>query len=661
MKKHGLWIAALLLAIIMVAGEPLATLARSMTQAYDDELKAQLETEALALLEEQFQVNGPPHSMSIQGTIIRSGSARVDVQVSTADSELGQIDDLIHVFALVDGTRPLHVFREPSPSFYLYADQVSPELLPRERLEFWRRLRQNESSSDSGTLAADSVSAEVYKLPWTGGARYTVYQDYNKHFDFGLPVGTQVRASRGGTVYVKRATEDGGCCDPSCDVYNNYVRITHSDGSYGFYLHLKYGSITVNTGDTVSQGDCLALSGLTGYTCGAHLHFNVNASSSNYAGDPYGVAFTEISFVEGSIPTGGNYSPYSQNSTAPCGTTPTPTATLIPPPSNSCLKPLLRYWSATNRKHFYTADWNELGGGSGEWVYETYEGFVAADQSCYGTGMVPLYRFWHNDRHKHFYTTSEDERAYVIGEGFSYEGIVGYVLPAPDPARNTQPLYRCYNPRPPPPENQDDHFYTVLWDDYQAAMANYGYVVDNGIQCYVFTSVALTPTPTQTRTPTSTPTRTRTPTRTPTSTPTRTRTPTSTPTPTVVCTPPPCPPGGTLYCPDVCPGGCGYLCATPTPTNTPVPTATSVASTLGGVNDDGLVNSTDALIILSADVGLDTSQFCPMNCGDVNADGQVDSTDALIVLSYDAGLTVPFPLGTGACPSSVTQPPGCNP
>jgi hypothetical protein len=82
---------------------------------------------------------------------------------------------------------------------------------------------------------------------------------------------------------------------------------------------------------------------------------------------------------------------------------------------------------------------------------------------------------------------------------------------------------------------------------------------------------------------------------------------------------------------------------------------------LGGVNNDNVVNSTDALIILSADVGMDTSQFCPLNCGDVNGDGLVNSTDALIILSYDVGMTVPFPVGTGACPSSVTPPPGCTP
>jgi hypothetical protein len=82
---------------------------------------------------------------------------------------------------------------------------------------------------------------------------------------------------------------------------------------------------------------------------------------------------------------------------------------------------------------------------------------------------------------------------------------------------------------------------------------------------------------------------------------------------------------------------------------------------LGDVNGDDTVNSTDALIILSCDVGIDTSPFCPMNCGDVNGDGLINSTDALIILSYDVGMDVPYPVGEPGCPSGVTPCPGCSP
>ena len=82
---------------------------------------------------------------------------------------------------------------------------------------------------------------------------------------------------------------------------------------------------------------------------------------------------------------------------------------------------------------------------------------------------------------------------------------------------------------------------------------------------------------------------------------------------------------------------------------------------LGDVNGDSTANSTDALIILSGDVGINIASFCPINCGDVNGDGLVNSTDALILLSYDVGLSVPFSVGTEGCSSEVTQPPGCTP
>ena len=81
----------------------------------------------------------------------------------------------------------------------------------------------------------------------------------------------------------------------------------------------------------------------------------------------------------------------------------------------------------------------------------------------------------------------------------------------------------------------------------------------------------------------------------------------------------------------------------------------------GDMNGDDAVNSTDALIILSCDVGIDVSQFCPVNCADVNADGLVNSTDALIILSYDVGMSVPYPVGQAGCPSSVTPCTGCAP
>lgn len=155
-----------------------------------------------------------------------------------------------------------------------------------------------------------------------------------------------------------------------------------------------------------------------------------------------------------------------------------------PPASTWCLRPLLRYWSASTQKHFYTAAWDELGGGSGGWAYETFEGYVAAEPNCYGSAGAPFYRLWHPTRLRHFYTASEAERDYAIELGFLLEGITGYVPLQPDDAHFTQPLYRCYS------STQDDHFYTSSWAEVEAAVG-YGYQYE-GIVAYIFRSEALT-------------------------------------------------------------------------------------------------------------------------------------------------------------------------
>ena len=55
----------------------------------------------------------------------------------------------------------------------------------------------------------------------------------------------------------------------------NMVRIDHGNGFQTRYLHLAYGTVSVNVGDKVKRGQILGFMGNTGNAFGAHLHFEV--------------------------------------------------------------------------------------------------------------------------------------------------------------------------------------------------------------------------------------------------------------------------------------------------------------------------------------------------------------------------------------------------
>ncbi|MGH7602281.1 MAG: dockerin type I repeat-containing protein, partial [bacterium] len=74
---------------------------------------------------------------------------------------------------------------------------------------------------------------------------------------------------------------------------------------------------------------------------------------------------------------------------------------------------------------------------------------------------------------------------------------------------------------------------------------------------------------------------------------------------------------------------------------------------LGDVNGDGLVNSTDANIVLAFNIGFaleppDLERIFA-EVGDVNRDKITNSTDALLILSFDHGIATPYPIGKGVC------------
>lgn len=86
---------------------------------------------------------------------------------------------------------------------------------------------------------------------------------YHKAIDWAVPIGTAVVASTAGTV-TKAGWGSG---------YGYVVYIRHADGRETRYAHLS--KVLVKAGQSVAQGQKIALSGNTGRSTGPHLHFEI--------------------------------------------------------------------------------------------------------------------------------------------------------------------------------------------------------------------------------------------------------------------------------------------------------------------------------------------------------------------------------------------------
>ncbi len=129
-----------------------------------------------------------------------------------------------------------------------------------------------------------------YALPYGEGQSWRILQGFGSRFshtgreryavDFGMPVGSQIMAARGGTVVDLREQHNRGCWDQECAKFANFVVILHDDGTTGEYYHLKQDGVLVEIGQLVERGQLIALSGNTGHTTTPHLHFAVYRADS---------------------------------------------------------------------------------------------------------------------------------------------------------------------------------------------------------------------------------------------------------------------------------------------------------------------------------------------------------------------------------------------
>ena len=107
----------------------------------------------------------------------------------------------------------------------------------------------------------------------SGAYSHTGREEFS--LDFAMPEGTQILASRRGTV-VRVVDGFTRCCLPVGRSHEaNQVIVLHANGTFASYVHLRPG-IPVKPGQSVDAGELVGYSGSTGYATMPHLHFSVS-------------------------------------------------------------------------------------------------------------------------------------------------------------------------------------------------------------------------------------------------------------------------------------------------------------------------------------------------------------------------------------------------
>ena len=142
--------------------------------------------------------------------------------------------------------------------------------------ELLRKQAAKKKKSNSGSSGGPSVFTSI-KFTWPTPGYSLITSPYGMRFDpifrtkkmhtgvdIGAPYGATIVAAASGTVVVAGWSSRG---------YGNYVVISH-DGTFST-LYAHQSKLLVSEGQTVSKGEAIGKVGSTGYSTGAHLHFEV--------------------------------------------------------------------------------------------------------------------------------------------------------------------------------------------------------------------------------------------------------------------------------------------------------------------------------------------------------------------------------------------------
>jgi murein DD-endopeptidase MepM/ murein hydrolase activator NlpD len=141
------------------------------------------------------------------------------------------------------------------------------------------RLRDIISHTGSAVYAAGPfvppLAPDTRRTSFFGDRRVYLYSNgktdtaVHAGIDYGVPIGTEVKACASGRVALARERI----------VTGGSVVIEHLPGVYSIYYHLD--RVIAEEGAMVNEGDLIGLSGATGLATGPHLHWELRVASEN--------------------------------------------------------------------------------------------------------------------------------------------------------------------------------------------------------------------------------------------------------------------------------------------------------------------------------------------------------------------------------------------
>ena len=226
---------------------------RDMLTAFQDTVKAVEEKEA-KLQDEYEKLN------TLQSSLV-SQQTEAQTLISSKEAQIAEIQDQI------------------TDNANLLADLKA-------KAEEAKRL-QEEQAAAAAAAAAAAPRASGKRVPWPSGSGYfthpcpgmTYQSSYfgevrsfdsrpHKGNDYAAPTGTPTYAAAAGTVITAGWSNSAG----------NWVVISHGNGLVTKYMH--HSSICVSAGQRVAKGQQIGYVGSTGYSTGAHLHFQVELNGT---------------------------------------------------------------------------------------------------------------------------------------------------------------------------------------------------------------------------------------------------------------------------------------------------------------------------------------------------------------------------------------------